>query len=387
MQLTLRPFVTTGVALTVAGAIAVAPMAPPPPAIQVAAPPLVSEALQLAMFPVDLVGTYTDLITNTLNSLIGFPTSSADSLVGLLFPGLLPLMFPLTPVFLPIVQQLFVNVGDYIDGVVNMPIAAFLTALTGTSLPALADALNSLLGGDVSGALQSLALAITAPIDAALFGIVNGPTGLIDGVIAIPTSIVTHLMHLAMAIPSFAQIAFTGIVGTPIAVVDGATQATQNVLEAIAANDPVGVLTALLAAPGVFADEALNANGGTAPGTPQGLLSPNGPIGAVLQIRNGIAVALDGPSPSSPAAAKATPETAAKTVTLNVGPTTGSSTPVTSTVPATTAGTSGAKVSPTSTPGSHLSTTVKTVTGQLNSTAKTAGDLGATHHGGKTTKK
>jgi len=428
VQLTLRPYATAGVALTAAGVIALAPVAPPPPAIQISAPRIASEAVQLATYPLDLTTVYGDLITNTINSLIGDPTaaSSADSLVGLLFPGILPVGTGVTPKLLPIIQQLFTNLGSYFAAVVNDPIAVVLNELSTTSLPALVDAVTELVGGNFSGALQSLGTAVSAPV-------IAGVEEFVNGVIAIPTSIVTHLTKLITGIPTWAQTALTGIVGVPVAAFDGAQQAVENVVQAIAADDAVGVLTALVAAPGVFLNEVLNANDGTTVGTAQGLLSTNGPIGALLQIRNGIATALDGPFSSTPgsssssqglssstqAAVEATPTAAANTVTLNVAPTTGDSAPATGgSAPAmskttttttlntnvvapnghkdtavtpplrtTTTGTSGINASPTTTPNAHLPTTLKTVTAPLNTTLKTVAGLGAAQRGGKTSKK
>jgi hypothetical protein len=378
--------------------------------------------VQLATYPLDLTTVYSDLITNTINSLVGDLTSqsSADSLVGLLFPGILPLGQPgVTPKLLPIIQQLFTNLGSYFADVVNLPIAAFLDELTTTTPTALLDAVTELLAGNFSAALQSLGTAVSAPV-------VAGVEQFVTGVIAIPTSIGMHLTNLFTLLPTLGQIALTGIVGTPVAVFDGAQQAVENVVQAIDHNDPVGVLTALLAAPGVFLDEVLNANGGTTVGTAQGLLSTNGPIGAVLQIRNDIATALDGPSSSSEgqssssqgssssssqAAAEATPTMAAESVTLNVAPTTGVSAPATSkttttptlntnvvpdrpkdtaltaAVPPTTTGTSGTNTSPTTTQNTHLTTTLKTLTAPPKTTTKAVADLGAAQRGGKSTKR
>lgn len=53
MELALRPIVTTGVALTTAGLVAVAPLAPPPnPELHASAPPVVSEAVHLVVDPI-----------------------------------------------------------------------------------------------------------------------------------------------------------------------------------------------------------------------------------------------------------------------------------------------------------------------------------------------
>ena len=67
VQLTLRPYATAGVALTAAGVIAFAPVAPPPPAIQISAPRVVSEAVQLTGAGLGPAGT---AIVNAWNSLL-----------------------------------------------------------------------------------------------------------------------------------------------------------------------------------------------------------------------------------------------------------------------------------------------------------------------------
>jgi hypothetical protein len=70
VELTLRPFITAGVAVTAAGVIAAAPVAPPPPAIHASAPRVSAQAVRLA-------DAWSDLVTNTENDLTALGTLAA----------------------------------------------------------------------------------------------------------------------------------------------------------------------------------------------------------------------------------------------------------------------------------------------------------------------
>ena len=150
MELTLRPFITAGVALTAAGAIALAPVAPPTPAGHLSAPRVSAQAVRLTDYWSDLIGSFTtelgDLVTTASGGDPGFP----------LPPGINPVV--------PILQQFVLNQIGYVGDLLALNPAAIVTGVT-THLNNLVSAGTEIAGMNLALVFAELyAFGVSAPI-------------------------------------------------------------------------------------------------------------------------------------------------------------------------------------------------------------------------------
>ncbi|MGV0835996.1 hypothetical protein [Mycolicibacterium thermoresistibile] len=329
MHASVRSFATTGVALVGASVIAVTPIAPAPPDIQVS-----KQAVSLSAIsdPADPFVAYEELVANTIGNL--------SSLGG---------QFAADPA--PILVKIFQNQvanGQLLGSALEESFGFILQgveALPGT----LEEAFALLTQGDLEGA-----------VDAFVLGIVPAALGLLVPFVAASMIITNTADNFARAVSAVfdpENLLFTvlGFAGPALSTLNGFVATGQAVIDGVLAGDPMAVVNSLVSAPAVIIDAALNGSGAVLGFIPlPGLLtavSPTnpvgGPIATLLNIRTAIADALQpveqvtslstaSPSTASPMAAEAEEQVEAVAAVTNVSNenfrtvnlTTDSSTPV-----------------------------------------------------------
>jgi hypothetical protein len=266
MQATIRPYVTTGVALVGASVIAVSSVAPPVLDTKLATPPVVSS-------------TQLTSATNPLEAFAALFENSLDN------GGLLVEQFLDSPA--PILGQIVTNQLANIEFLGEIA-QAFIDDLPGTIEDlqlafelvgeALADG-DFVTAGAIlnevffSTALELSALAISPPLTI----LANTAQNIVNVVWALPTVLLASLSSGLAPLASLNNAVFDIV---------------QTVADAAGGGDFLGAVGALVSAPIVITDALLNGYGpGGTPGI--GLLSPGGPLSALLGVRNVIADQLD----------------------------------------------------------------------------------------------
>ncbi|MED5815118.1 hypothetical protein VST63_22385 [Mycolicibacterium sp. 050232] len=257
MQLSLRPYVTAGVAIAGAGVIAVTPITPTPTALAAQTPAIhsssaaveltaLADALDTSSW-VDPIGYWGEVLATTQTNL----SMIAEALAADPFP---------------VLSQVIENQAGYADTISTAlssgadNLVQFVTGDTASDLPALlAKAQDALNQGDVNGAAQQITYILTeitfalAPMFPILsipgqiaenFGNVIQTLGpqwvdgsLNYGIIALPiTGLLTMAQNGVQALGTFGQ-----------ALVDAATT-----------GDPVAALSTIVNAPAFFTDSILN---------------------------------------------------------------------------------------------------------------------------------
>lgn len=343
MQLGLRPPITAGVALAGASLIAVTPVAPPLPDIQVSAPAV---QLSAATSPFDLLdplaalagtggagGSVITDITSAADGLLGGilnPGGELSSLGGLLsgldlgallnlsdLPGPFPLITPtqlitdtlanltsLGQTFLaepfPVLQAIIPNLIGYVEqlaGAVQGSATALVSLLE--ELPTtLQTAFGFLASGDVFDAGQTL---LTYVLEGPLFAVLP----LLEGIGPIITSIFGNLDSVAGVFAEelgpIAVITIGALYG-PGEAANGALAVAQNIVDALGTADFAAVLQNIVLAPSTILGAFLN-------GYPEGIFSPLGfltspsfgTISNILIARDDIASAIMPFTPTDPA--------------------------------------------------------------------------------------
>ncbi|HUO37702.1 MAG TPA: hypothetical protein VMU34_07640 [Mycobacterium sp.] len=209
---------------------------------------------------------------------------------------------------------------------------AFVDAIFTDSIPALVAAAVALLHGDVTDALKDVAQAFIAPPQAFVNVVV-------DSVEAVANAIATHVVGLVATIPAIVAAIHNVIVApNPLTnLVTSTQEAIGYITAALSPFNPLGLLSALVSAPGIILDAVINGTG-TPPGV-GGILSSasaGGPIATFQEIQGLIATAIGPPKQAAAntvptAQANTVPTAQANTVTLKVASNTKSSVPVTTT--------------------------------------------------------
>ncbi|WP_197373061.1 hypothetical protein [Mycolicibacterium baixiangningiae] len=287
MHATLRPYVTAGVSLVGASAIAISPISPITPAdIKVPAVATSSAAVDLVVNPIDFYG-----------ALFEESAANVEALVDI---------FLANPT--PILSQIFDNQlanAEMISGALEQMAEGLVPILTQQVPLLLETAFAALAEGDVETALNTL-LSIPTTV-AALPAFIGLGAVLLP--IATASGNINNVVQqvLGGAILGGAVAAFGPLLST----VGASGTAIQGVLDGVAAGDIGAVADAIVNAPGVIIDGLLN--GGYGPPLlvvpAPGLLTPNavfgtlgaGPIGFVLAIRQAIADAITPAAPLSTA--------------------------------------------------------------------------------------
>lgn len=321
MQLALRPYVTTGVAIVGASVIAVAPIAPTPPDIRIPNPTVqVDRAVQLtaneienlfnqaAFVGAQLVTTLAKLPSPVVAQLLGIPEPAAQLLLAGAALGLSGPLISGTGAGGAALQDVVDQLGSgdlaalinaligapatLIDGLVNgnygpnlasllgLP-AQFITVLAGglinpggldllagiITLPGTIPTLQALItqlttvlgGGDILAAAAPLALPVES--EGAIEAAVNA---LLFNLVATPIVTIAGLLGQVLA-PVLGEeeaamlpLAALGLLGPLISGPGAFGSAVQDVVDSLGSGDFAGVLTTLIGAPATIIDGFVN---------------------------------------------------------------------------------------------------------------------------------
>jgi hypothetical protein len=283
MHAMLRPYVTAGVSIIGASAIAISPISPVPaalPDISFPAHAVSTAAVNLAASPIDF---YTDVFSRT--------TVNLGTLAGTLIGDPAPI---LTQVIKNQVANANALIARLAEGADNLAYAVtvFIPQQLRTASAALAN-------GDVEGAVNALLdipVALAFPILDTIYDAIVTPIMLAAGRINNVIQNTPGTIILAGAI---------AIMGPVISTIGAIGSAVQDVIDAAGSGDIVKVVQAVVNAPGVVVDGFLNGGYGPlmlgyipAPGILSAVDS-SGPIAAALAIRQLIAQQL-APVPQVP---------------------------------------------------------------------------------------
>jgi hypothetical protein len=294
MQLAVRPYITSGVALVGASVIAVAPVAVAPPDVQLPEAAISTAAVNLTA-AVDPISAYLTLVQNTLENL---STQASNFLAN---PA-------------PILQQVLAN--QLANGTAAFgALSTFGTELVNNMATMWPDefqqAVNNLFAGDIVGVGHNLVDAIVQPALIPALSLL--PT--LGAVIEAPFA---NMLAVSQQFVTIGALAGLGTLSPLASVINSNAQAIQNIVDAAGSADPIGVLSAFAAAPAIVIDGIVN---GFSPDG--GLINPGlSVLSALHNIITTIATAI---TPAAPVAAAAEPAAiasptskAAASVTMNV---------------------------------------------------------------------
>lgn len=285
MQVAVRPYLTSGIALVGAGVIAVSPVAPPMPEIEVAA---------VHSAPVALTATYAELIDNTLSNL-GFLGND------LFEEGIAPIL-----------QQIAVNQLTLVQDL-GAAVHRLFEASNPTGIPAtLTTALEQLAAGQIQEAAETLS------------------TGVILAALPVlpPLQVpINNLVAVIDLIPQIIPQVGIALISPPLSLFQGTAAAIQDVVDAFGTGDFTAVVNAIINAPATILDGVIN--GYPENGFP-GLIGANGgALGVIVNIRDMILDAITPPAAATSEEESPTDGTdpvtsttsdAAMTLTLDVAP-------------------------------------------------------------------
>ncbi|QNJ92107.1 hypothetical protein HZU40_28715 [Mycolicibacterium fluoranthenivorans] len=307
MQLALRPYVTTGLALVSAGAIAITPITAPPPEVHM-------PAVALAANPV--IGAYTQLLQDSWTDVRTVGSQAWND-------------------GLPIFDQFVRNTKANFDILAQVPpnLINGVKYAVSQIRPTLDTAGTQLRAGQIDDAINTLWSGLVInPLIGVAFPLLN--------TLEIPVNMVKTFARVVEALPSAVLIG----VGLPVlsmvtAVVNSIGTVAQGLYDGVTTGNLGAVLTTVLTAPATVLGGALNGDPNT--GT-VGLI--NGVIAGILSARKTIADAMAPPATATAtsgatalktAAANEVPAVSADTVTLDVkSAPTGESTKVAEAAPA-----------------------------------------------------
>jgi hypothetical protein len=307
LQLALRPYVTTGLALVSAGAIAITPITAPPPELHM-------PAVALAANPV--IGAYTQLLQDTWTDVRTVGSQAWND-------------------GLPIFDQFVRNTKANFDILAQVPpnLINGVKYAVSQIRPTLDTAGTQLRAGQIDDAINTLWSGLVInPLIGVAFPLLN--------TLEIPVNMVKTFARVVEALPSAVLIG----VGLPVlsmvtAVVNSIGTVAQGLYDGVTTGNLGAVLTTVLTAPATVLGGALNGDPNT--GT-VGLI--NGVIAGILSARKTIADAMAPPATATAtsgatalktAAANEVPAVSADTVTLDVkSAPTGESTKVAEAAPA-----------------------------------------------------
>jgi hypothetical protein len=314
MQLAVRPYLTSGVALVGASVIAVTPISVAPPEVALPDAHVSSSAVELtAAF--DPIAAYVNLVTNTL--------TNAAQIGGAAFAEPFPAL-----------QQFILNQLTNAE-----PVSSAATAALGSLInyfapgapfgltAGLQQALTDLTQGNISSAfVGAVQAAFVLPVLLAGLPLISNPA-----LTAIPATIAQNFANVVATLANPMNLIGPGFAGIGVALgqVNVVGDTLQQVLDSALRLDPLGAAGAIAAAPAVLTDALLNGytdlEGIVFPGLLTSATSAFGAgvVESVLKLGQLIAEAIA--PPPAPAvqelAAVASPSTKAATaVTLDVTP-------------------------------------------------------------------
>ncbi|TLH68214.1 hypothetical protein C1S80_04335 [Mycolicibacterium aubagnense] len=269
-----------GIALAGAGAIALAPIAQPMPAIaelQARAVSSAKVALTAAVNPIDQWG---QIIRDALAN-----------------GGALVHTYMQNPA--PILHQLIINALGYGGQTFAALQASFGNLVDQLRLDnpygfpvGVQQGISQILAGQIYNGYNTLF--------GAGLGLIIGPVFPLLGLLQIPVTMVQNVANVVAQVPNILLGVGLGAIGTMNGVMQATAFQVQAVVDALKTGDLVGAVGAVVATPGAVVNSLLN--GFALSGAP-GILSPGGIIDTVIQALNSIAHAI-APTTPAPVAAK-----------------------------------------------------------------------------------
>jgi hypothetical protein len=316
MQVAVRPYLTSGVALVGASVIAVSPVVVTPPDIHLPAMPVSSAAVELTA------------VTNPITAWLDVLSSALGNATAL---GGEWLSDPA-----PLLRQFIENQLGYAEtaltagqGVINGFIQYINPANPSGLVATLQTAFGELTSGDIAGAVETTAQALI------LLPILNlGLPLLTSGLLEIPATIAQNVANVVATLTSVdtALPIVLGGLGTVLGPINAFGDSLQAVFDAATSLDPLAAVGALLSAPAVITGALINgytnAEGTEFPGL---LTFGDNPFNSgllqslLINLPRALAAAITPAAPitattQETAAIAATTSVAATTVTLDVAP-------------------------------------------------------------------
>ncbi|MBN3455860.1 hypothetical protein JNN96_17730 [Mycobacterium sp. DSM 3803] len=292
MQVAARSYLAAGAALVGASAMAISPVAPPLPDIDVPAVSSVNVSLSAAVDPIE---AYIQLIGNTITNVgTTIETELAD-------PA--PVLQQLIANQLITAQALATGLQGAGEGLINQ-----LDPANPYGIPAgLQQALTHLLEGDVNAAVSAAWGALLSPVLNVGLPLLEPTINAIKQPVQNLLNVLNNPLVVLMPVLGALNVAYTTVTVTG--------NVGQDIVDSVKEGDPLGVVNAMLGGPARITDAFLNGNelGG-------GVFGPNlGLLSALRQAREALAAAITPPA-ADVNAVTAAPDTAAATVTLDVSP-------------------------------------------------------------------
>ncbi|MGV0835994.1 hypothetical protein [Mycolicibacterium thermoresistibile] len=300
MHARLRPYLTTGVALAGASVIAVAPsIAPLPPDITVQAAPAATAAA------VDLAA-----VSNPLEALIQLFGNSAANTRGL--------FEAIAEAPAPILSQVLVNQFAHLQliGATAEQIVTLLPQLVEAVQVGAGVFVEHIVNGEFIEAGDALSQ-LLLPLGLPLLGVIAPPLTILQNVTAniaaVPTAIIDNLFT-----------AILPVIGLATSAIGATFDTAQGISDAFGEGDLLTAAGIIFSSPMILADAVLNGFGEGGIGVltpPAGPFNWGGPIGALLELRNAIAGALNPvevPTAQGQAAINQAPDPSAPVVALGV---------------------------------------------------------------------
>ncbi|MGE2690185.1 hypothetical protein [Mycolicibacterium pulveris] len=292
MEISVRPYMTSGVALVGATVVAMSPITPVVPSDAAAAPAAVARSVQLAA-SVNPVTAYLELIENTVTSVAGL--------------GQAILANP-APILQQIITNQLTSAGALLAGLETFG-ADLVENLQTIGAPALQDAIAAIADGNFVAAAPNVVTALFQPLLFAALPLLP----VLQQVIEQP---VANLLAVTQQFQSIVAFGALGVLSPLSSAIYASAEAIQYVFDAVVDGDPIGAAGAIIAAPAIVLDGFLNGWG-----VDGGLISPGlGTISTLLQIRDMIANAIK-PAPAAAELAEVATLPASVAATLAVSTT------------------------------------------------------------------
>ncbi|WP_131808157.1 hypothetical protein [Mycolicibacterium elephantis] len=293
MQISVRPYLTSGVAVVGATVVAMSPISPVVPSDAAAAPVAVARPVQLAA-SVNPVTAYLELIENTVNNVAGLGQS---------------ILANPAPILQQVITNQLTNAGALLAGLETLG-ADLVENLRTIAAPALQDAVAAIAAGNFVAAAPNVVTALFQPLLFAALPLLP----VLQQVIEQPAA---NLLAVTQQFQTVAAFAAIGVLGPLSSSIYASAEAIQNVFDAASNGDVLGALGAIVAAPAIVIDGFLNGWG-----VDGGLISPGlGTISTLLQIRDMIANAIKPAAATADLAEVATvPASAAATLARSTTP-------------------------------------------------------------------
>lgn len=302
MHITARSYLTAGVALVGAGAIAVSPINPVNPLMTELQMPTVTHATVDLTASVDPITRWIQVFGNTANSL----GTLAETILA-----------DPAPILTKIAEGGVISAQAVID-ILQVVAEGFIKGL-GETPAAFESAFQMIRDGDFTNGVPFLFNAALTPILQAFFPVVLGPS--LPNLVSVLQNPFDNISRaISTGLPTALGLLGFPLLGIPLTVAGQIGASLQEVVNSIGAGDFGSAVNAILNFPADLVDSFLNGNQAL---SLNGLLSPFGIVDGFLNWRKGIAEALQPPviiPPQQPPAVGDVPDLAAVKVSLSTEP-------------------------------------------------------------------